>query len=175
MTQKTLFDDDLTLEEAEELIKNGADVNEKDNYRNTPLFYVENIDIANLLIKYGANVNHKDDYQFTPIFVHVNIAIYKILINSGADINIQDILGLTVLDYQESIDHARVLISNGAIAGKIESYKKFRDLFSKEQQNSFDAFMSITNNDNDFYQMCLAYQNDIKNHVKIDIKEMDIL
>jgi hypothetical protein len=49
---KTLFDSDLTLEEAEELIKNGADVNMKNKYHVTPLHRQENIDIINLLIIY---------------------------------------------------------------------------------------------------------------------------
>jgi ankyrin repeat protein len=41
MKQKTLFNEDLTLDEAEELIKNGADVNEQDEYGKTPLFFVK--------------------------------------------------------------------------------------------------------------------------------------
>ena len=170
---KTLFDPDLTFKEAKELIKSGADVNDVDGFNETPLFFVESVDIAKLLIENGANVNHKNDYQYTPIFFKDNIAIYQVFINAGADINVRDLFGLTALDRQKSMSYASVLISYGALAGRIENYKKFRDLYTKEQREAFDTFMTITTNDNDFFAMCKAYQDNI--NVKIDIQEIDII
>jgi hypothetical protein len=144
----TLFLYDLTLEEAQELIRNGADVNEQKPSGKTPLFFVANVEISQLLIDHGA------------------------------DLNIRTNQGETIIDRCEYIKGQRRIsfyIENGAIAGGIESYKKLRDLFSQEQQKAFDTFMSITNNDNDFFQMCLAYQNDKENNVKIEIKDMEII
>lgn len=84
MTQKTLFSSNLTLEEAKELIKNGADVNEIDMYGATPLFQVSNIDIARLLIQNNANVNHLLTFSGeTPLFYANNIEIVELLIKYG--------------------------------------------------------------------------------------------
>jgi hypothetical protein len=66
------------------------------------------------------------------------------------------------------------LIKHGLLFGKIENYQKHRFLFPLEKQEAFDAFASITSNDEDFFQMCLAYQESIKNNVKIEIKDMDL-
>ena len=206
---KTLFDHDLTLEEAKELIKNGADVNERDPFNNTPLSLVLNIDIArlliqhnanvnhlgfknqtplfsvseqgiaNLLITHGADVNHLASRGETPLFYANNIDIAELLIKYGAKFNLRDIYGNSVLDYlhrasMPSKDIKR-LIKHGLLFGKIENYQKHRFLYPLEKQEAFDAFASITSNDEDFFQMCLAYQESIKNNVKIEIKEMEIL
>jgi ankyrin repeat protein len=160
-------------------IKLGANVNEKDRNGCSPLFYITDVNIVQLLINNKADVNHRNNHNATPIFNYKDSNIFLLLINSGADLNARSSIdgGITLIDsvvsaYREYyLDHVKLLILRGAIFGKIDKYQAFSHLFTKEQQNAFDAFMSITNNDNDFYQMCLAYQNDIK----IDIKEMDIL
>ena len=183
---KTLFSYGLTLEEAEELIKNGADVNEiysKDENQ-TPLFFAKKIELMRLLIQHGANVNHQNHNKLTPASYTKDIEALQLFIDHGALLNIRDIYGATLLDhqngmynlmFQDHIDNAKLLIAHGAIAGRIEGYQLFRELFTPEQQKAFDAFSSITNNDEDFFRMCLAYQESIKNHVKINIKDMDIL
>ncbi len=211
---KTLFDPDLTLEEAEALIQNGANVNEQHPYRlsNTPLFMVTNLDIAKLFIANGADVNFKNIMDFTPLYYVKNVEMAKLLIEHGADIhhlgcqnhtplfytanievadffikngailNIRDIYDLSVLDYtlkvsapQILIKYMKFLIEHGIIFGKVENYQNYRHLFTQKQQKVFDAFVSITTNDNDFFHMCLVYQEGLKNNVKMDIKEMDIL
>ena len=65
---KTLFDHDLTLEEAKELIKNGADVNERDPFNNTPLSLVLNIDIAQLKYKNDTLLQPKGGSGFLILF-----------------------------------------------------------------------------------------------------------
>ena len=210
MRQKTLFSPDLTLEEAEELIKNGANVHEKDEAGQTPLFYImnshilKNIEIAKLFIAHGADVDAKNQYGCTPLFyadqeemiqlliVHgaeVNmldndldsplhsseLKKTRLLISHGAKINLINLDGKTPLDVALNIRVARYLIKNGAIYGKIKNYQQYSDLFTKKQKDMFDTFASITGLDKDFYQMCLAYQEGIKNHVKIEIKDMDIV
>ena len=209
---KTLFDYDITLEEADELIKNGANVNEQHHHDQcTPIFYVKNlkiielfikhganvnakdkngftplfhirdkyVDVAKLLIKHGADVNARDNYKFSPIFYKSNIEIIELFINHGALLNIRDIYGLSPLDriaeFEERTASAKLLIAHGAIAGTRDGYQTYRDLFTVEQQKAFDAFASITSNDNDFYKMCLAYQESIKNNIKIEINDMEIL
>ena len=207
--KKTLFDQDITLDEAKELIKNGADVNEEDAFNNTPLFQVLNIDIALLLILHNANVNHIGFQNKTPLFHVLNPNIANLLIVHGADVNHFTSRGETPLFYANNIDIIDLFVKHGAyvnkcdihgnsvldslyrlstpqkdikrlikygfISGKIENYKKYRELFIKEQQKAFDTFASITNNDDDFFQMCLAYQEGIKNNLSIEIQEIGIL
>ncbi len=172
---KTLFDFDITLEEAEKLIESGVDVNVVDEYGFTPLYFIDNIQIATLLISHGANINHCNQYNETPLFSAQSYELSKVLIKNGAIINIRNDLGSTPLMIAPNIDIANLLIENGAVPSKVIKYKKIRHLFSEEQQKAFDAFVSITNNDNDFFHMCLAYENDQKNNVNMNIKDMDLL
>ena len=201
---KTLFDPKLTFEEAEELIRNGADVNEQNGIGETPLFKVMNSKIARLLINHGADVNHERTLSFTPLMVASNIQIIKVLVQNGADIhkrssyghsclhmtnnpkiinyfldlgvdiNIRMYIGTNML-YNASKKFAIYLIEKGILPSTVDDYLKYRDLFTKEQQMAFDTFMNLTNNNDDFFQMCLSYKESIKNDVKIDIKDMDIL
>jgi hypothetical protein len=226
MSSLTLFYPFLTLEDAKELIKNGADVNEQDDDGKTPLYYSTSFDVVKLLIDNGANVKHKSHNHRTPLFyvfdskiaqlyidhdadinakdsegftrLHYNFLmdftrrtvkntgqLYKtysqrasdimsLLIESGAEINARTIYGATPLDFLSSEINAKKLIIYGAIAGKIDIYQKYRNLFRLDQQEAFDMYLSISRDENDFYHMCLAYQNDKKNNVKMKIKDMDI-
>jgi ankyrin repeat protein len=208
MRQKTLFDD-LTLEEAKELIKNGADVNEIDLDGNLPILFVSSLDVAQFFIQHGANVNFQNNYGVTPLHLSVQrddlFEITKLFIDNGADVNAKTTHGLTPLFYTEDLKTAELLvdagininerslssesclsnigdgetieflIKNGAISPTRDYYNYFRSLFSKEQQDVFDMFLTLTNDDNDFFAMCLAYQEGIKNNVTINIKEINIL
>ena len=242
MTEKTLFHSNITFEEAKKLIKNGADVNEESSGGKTPLFYVNDLDIARLLIQHGADLNHANDTGHTPLFYAQNVDVAQLFIDNGADINAKtqdqltllfyvsdinlidlytknsidvnviDRLGrivlytgdkltnkdkvallikagsnlntqsdkgtaLSVLKRYRNIDPVipKLLIDNGAIASEIDDYLKYRNLFTIEQQKAFDIFASITHNNEDFFHMCLAYQEGMKNLDQVEIKEMDIL
>jgi hypothetical protein len=99
-----------TVEEAERLIAEGADVNAKDGYGSIPLhFAVEqgNLDVARLLLDRGANVNAKSGAPLagpitgrTPLHIAVaqgNFEITRLLLDRGADINAKDGRGSTPL------------------------------------------------------------------------------
>ena len=146
---KTLFDSNLTLEEAEVLLKNGANVNVMNIYDlSTPLYRFDKADMISLLIENGADINHLNDGRITPLKHH----------------------------YSRSHDDImQLLIKTGAVPDTVDFYFLIKHLYPKEKQNEFDVYALLSQNDNDFFQMCLAYQNDQKNHVKIEIKEMEIL
>ena len=62
----------------EALIKKGANVNAKDHYGMTPLFYaIENRNYltAQFLLQHGANVNEKDNHGITPL--HLSAKMYE--------------------------------------------------------------------------------------------------
>ena len=155
---KTLFDSDLTLKEAEELIRNGANVNEINKNGETPLFYLENVSIAKLFIAHGADVDAKNQYGCTPLFyadeeemiqlliVHgaeVNmldndldsplhsseLKKTRLLISYGADINQRNRYGDTPFDLAKYAEIATYLIEHGGIAGKIDSYIENKHFF----------------------------------------------
>jgi len=87
----------------EALLRNGADVNVRGHYGNTPLhvataFGKSNITIVKLLVTHGADVNAKNDSGNTPLHnaaAMCNIEIIKFLIANGADVNVKDEIGVT--------------------------------------------------------------------------------
>jgi ankyrin repeat protein len=123
MKTKTLFSPNLTLEEAKELIKNGADVNEQGpESRSTPIFYVDNIEVAKLLIKHGADAIYQNIYKATPLFNFRSLEMALLLLNNGANINaaIPTYGNLIMLRFVESngqinFDELKILIAHGAI------------------------------------------------------------
>ena len=76
---------------AEFLIKNGADVNAKNNYNSTPLTIAcesGNINMVKLLVKYGADVNNPmTEYGSGPLLAADGKDIEEYLISKGAKID----------------------------------------------------------------------------------------
>ena len=199
----TLLQPNLTFQQVKELIAFGVDVNEVDEIGSTPLFYIHDLEIMKYLIAHGAKIDVKDEDGLTLLFDRSNIEILDFLRESGLNINEKNNRGMTPLFFADIrnieylIKHssninernwlnrtplpyyckntAYIAIKNGMIPSEIETYHKFREYFSVEQQKAFDMFLTLTNNDNDFFHMCLVYQEGLKNNVKMDIKEMDIL
>lgn len=104
------------------LIKEGARINDKDNYGRTPLLCSNEI-IAVLLVNAGANVNVFDDKGLSPLlkFVSYNdIKVIELLIKRGAILNHQDKNGNSVLhymafkEYAYNLDILTLLINSGA-------------------------------------------------------------
>ena len=112
------------------LIRNGADVNAKDNVRNwTPLHEVflgifgeHNLHLIRTLIDNGADVNAKDDGGFTPLHMALESFVAasetgKILIDNGADVNAKADDGRTPLHIAADwggFEEVKMLIDNGA-------------------------------------------------------------
>lgn len=93
------------------LLQRGMDINTKEVYDNTPLFYaIENNDLklVQLLIKYKADVNLLNDFidKTSPLLLAIylnRIEITKLLIENGADINFQYELDLASTGYFSSL------------------------------------------------------------------------
>ena len=71
-------------------VKKGANVNERDMFGRTPLFYINRPDIAQLLIKHGADIYIRDEGNRTPLFYVENIEMADFFINKGIKINVKD-------------------------------------------------------------------------------------
>lgn len=97
------------IQEVELLIKNGANVNYRNDNHQTPLFHArKNLSMVKLLIKYGADVNIIDNLGRTLLFTFKNFdspEIIEYLIQHGANVNAKNINGLTIL--QELVKYSK--------------------------------------------------------------------
>lgn len=80
------------------LVDAGADVNARDEDRNTPLHETFLTDVEEELLMLGADVNARNKEGETPIFTTVDDAAIPLFLAHGADLNIRNNEGLTVLD-----------------------------------------------------------------------------
>jgi ankyrin repeat protein len=85
------------------LIANGAEVNAKDIFSQTPLHLaaqVGNLEVAKVLLENKADINARDRYNSTPLHIVAwsgNTAFAKYLIEKGADVNARDRFGTPLI------------------------------------------------------------------------------
>ena len=98
------------------LIKNGANVNVKDERGDTLLYLklLTNEKVVPILIENGANVNDTINSRRNFLFIVKNPETAQLLIDSGVDVNFKDDSGKTPLFFVKDIEVARVLVKNGA-------------------------------------------------------------
>ncbi len=95
------------------LLKNGADVNIKDNEDKTPLFYSTNTKILRILLNNGANINACDNEGKTPLFYANNLQLIIFLLDNGADPNVKNSEGDAII-HNSSADTITSLLKHGA-------------------------------------------------------------
>ncbi len=109
-----------SLEEIEELVSEGADVNYKTINENTAIIYAinkENYKVLKYLIELGIDVNTIDGDGGIVLMDAVykgNYDIVKLLIDSGADVNLVDNEGYSSLMFTGKVNIIKLLLENGA-------------------------------------------------------------
>ena len=120
---KTIFDyvKENNIDKINELLESGVNVNVKDKYGNTPLYYASTygqLQIAKLIIEYGADVNIKC-YGSTPLHqasYNRRTEVTKLLLECNADVNVKDSIGWTPLlwaSYNGHVDIVKLLVDHG--------------------------------------------------------------
>lgn len=115
------------IESARTLIKNGASVNARNEFGETPLHLVQSKEMAEFLLSKGADIHARDDeFGMTPLF-NASREVFKLLISKGADVNARSKKGLTPLAwsaYGDDLGRIKMLISKGADVNAIDEYLK---------------------------------------------------
>ena len=98
--------EDNDTETLQQLIADGANLEEKDSDGSTALQYavmMGNLEAAEMLLEHGANVNTKDDWGSTAlmnaVFNSSDPEIVQLLLKHGADPSLKDSEGYTAYDY----------------------------------------------------------------------------
>ena len=95
---------DINIEATKQAIADGADVNAKNKYENTPLHraaWGRHTEIVELLITNGADVKARDKNGWTPLHITAGKGhkeLVELLIDKGADVNAKDDVSDTPLD-----------------------------------------------------------------------------
>jgi hypothetical protein len=94
------------MDQVQQLVAEGADVNEKDSDDHTALQYAVSwgdFEAAQWFIQNGADVNTTDNWGSTPlinaIFNDADVELVELLLENGADKTIKDSEGKTAYDY----------------------------------------------------------------------------
>jgi len=103
------------LELVKLLIKNGTNINEKDDYMSTALINASrfgHLKIVKFLVGIGANINEKDYYNCTTLLYACKygyLKIVQLLIKIGANINQKNNNGTTELIYASEYGHLEIV------------------------------------------------------------------
>ncbi|MBO4349339.1 MAG: ankyrin repeat domain-containing protein, partial [Proteobacteria bacterium] len=102
------------IEIAKALIKNGADVHQKNKAGRTPIFYAQSVDAFKQLIENGADIKAVDNHHNTLLHAALNPEVLSFLHGLGLDINAQNDDGQTPIFFAESADALKWYIDHGA-------------------------------------------------------------
>ena len=109
-----LFRGPVNLELLQAMVRDGADVNARDEWENTPLHWAKDKAVAQILIQAGADVNARNKGGQTPLHGKRDKDVVQALITAGADVNARDKDGKTPLHHVNDRAVAQALLDAGA-------------------------------------------------------------
>lgn len=127
-----VISNNYTLEELEELLNKGADVNATDSHGSTALIYSEDPETVEFLLSKNAEVNAKDNEGITALMRAEDAEMATLLLNAGADVNARDSDGETAL-------------TKAAYLGKKDLVKLFLDRGADVNAKTLKGFTALTN------------------------------
>lgn len=104
------------------LVANGANVNARDNFNETPLHWAHNAEVARVLVENGADVRAEDEIQDTPLHAARSAQIAEVLIAAGANVNAKNRFCRTPLNTADGADMRRLLILAGSEAANSDRF-----------------------------------------------------
>ena len=110
------------IEMAKALIKNGADVHQKNKEGRTPIFYAWNVDAFKLLLENGADIKAVDNHHNTLLHAALNPEVLSFLHGQGLDVNAKNDDGQTPILFAESADTLKWYIDHGADVKVIDKH-----------------------------------------------------
>ncbi len=143
------------------LLKNGANIEAKDDKERTPLMYASSSnakEVVEVLLKNGANIEAKVSNGWTPLFFPLitnskEVEVVDVLLKNGANIEARDIYGTTPLLYASSHNAKEIselLIKNGADI-EAKDILGYTPLMEAVQNKSEDIINLLLNNGANFY------------------------
>jgi len=125
---------DGTVQDVAFFVKNGANVNAKNDGGSTPLLHAayhnSSVEVIKYLVSQGADVNVKNNHDYTPlheVILHSgNVEVLEYLVSQGADVNVKNNNGYTALHfvvmYIGNVEVLKHLISQGADVNVISNW-----------------------------------------------------
>lgn len=122
------------------LLDNGANVNAKDGWEQTPLSYAvggRHIEIIGLLLDRGADINSRAEIGSTPLMNAAGVGsleVIEYLLDRGADINAQNYNGTTALMFAAGFkqpEAMNLLLERGAKPDLKDSHGRTASIYAK--------------------------------------------
>lgn len=126
------------------LIDLGISIHQKDNFGNTPLHYVRNVEDAQILLEHGASLTALNDDNFPPLFTATSnglIEVVKFLIEKGANPH-------TVLDKKQEniIDIAKKNLLHTPISRMLKRLVDFNKATAFKLSTTFKQLIDLAKN-----------------------------